>query len=665
MLSKKTKLFIILAIFLTILAFILSVKELPVFTRLDNILHDMFFSNSIKKTKGDDKIVIIDIDEKSLKALGQWPWDRDVLACLNDKLKEAKVIGYDIYFAEPDNRGEISIFMSDKQFNNLNIKKLKNCKRYKNPDLAFANSLSKTPSILAYALSLGNYKNDDVKAQSPVTNQNISTENIDISLLEKGKNITGNIDILSENSYASGFVNSYSYLDSVIRQAFMLIYYDDGAFKELLPSLSLAMYAKYLNTDDISVYKDEFSYINIKVNNEIIPLNEQALMGIYFSGKSPNYKYISAIDVIDENIDLSFFKDKLVLIGTSTIGLNDIRSNPLDENLPGVEIHANVLDNMINKTFLKPLHYAYEINFLQMLICIVLSLVFMSFKNIFSQVLLIMTLICTILFLHYYLLIYEHILLTTFDVLFIILLCYFSATTINFFLENKQKEFIKSKLERKVSKNVAEALINTDANVFSTSKKEISIFFSDIRNFTSISEQMQTEELINLLNLYMTKMSDIILQNDGTIDKYIGDAIMAYFNAPNSIDYHADAALSSAILQIKALDKLNKELINKPYINIGIGINTGICIVGEMGSLQRSDYTCIGDSVNIASRIESMCKNYKANILISEETKNALKDSLKYELVFVDEIKLKGKQNSTKLYKCLGFKGENLNLYKD
>lgn len=665
MLSKKTKLFIILAIFLTILAFILSVKELPVFTRLDNILHDMFFSNSIKKTKGDDKIVIIDIDEKSLKALGQWPWDRDVLACLNDKLKEAKVIGYDIYFAEPDNRGEISIFMSDKQFNNLNIKKLKNCKRYKNPDLAFANSLSKTPSILAYALSLGNYKNDDVKAQSPVTNQNISTENIDISLLEKGKNITGNIDILSENSYASGFVNSYSYLDSVIRQAFMLIYYDDGAFKELLPSLSLAMYAKYLNTDDISVYKDEFSYINIKVNNEIIPLNEQALMGIYFSGKSPNYKYISAIDVIDENIDLSFFKDKLVLIGTSTIGLNDIRSNPLDENLPGVEIHANVLDNMINKTFLKPLHYAYEINFLQMLICIVLSLVFMSFKNIFSQVLLIMTLICTILFLHYYLLIYEHILLTTFDVLFIILLCYFSATTINFFLENKQKEFIKSKLERKVSKNVAEALINTDANVFSTSKKEISIFFSDIRNFTSISEQMQTEELINLLNLYMTKMSDIILQNDGTIDKYIGDAIMAYFNAPNSIDYHADAALSSAILQIKTLDKLNKELINKPYINIGIGINTGICIVGEMGSLQRSDYTCIGDSVNIASRIESMCKNYKANILISEETKNALKDSLKYELVFVDEIKLKGKQNSTKLYKCLGFKGENLNLYKD
>ncbi len=653
-----------------IFSFFICIKEYSLIKRLDNLTHDVFFRVNAYLSgniKGDDRIKIIDIDEKSLAALGQWPWDRDILACLVYKLNLASVVGFDIYFAENDKRGNMTKGMDDSSFSTLNIPKYNFCERTQDTDKAFALALSKTNSVLAYAVNLGSYINDTEKKLAPLSNQSIIEDNIDYSFLQHGKNITASIEELSDNAYANGFVNSYSHLDNVIRSAFMMMYYDDGQFKQLLPSLGLSMYAKYKNVDNIKAIGDGLSHINLFIDeNKPIVLSQQALLGLFFKGYHPHYQYISAIDVLNGSVNEEFFKNKIVLIGTSVVGLNDIRSNALDENLPGVEIHANAIDNLLNHDFLILPRYLAEITFASLIAIIVLSIVFMYIKSIFLQVICNFLLIGFILIGHYYILINDRFVLNTFELVLVSILMSIFGLIINFFLEAKQKELIKLKLEKKVSKSVAEQLINTDNNVFSTTKREISVFFSDIRDFTTISENMDAADLVEFLNTYMTPMSDIIFKYNGTVDKYIGDAVMAYFNAPNDLENHADCALQAAIEQIKALKLLNEDWGKKglPYINIGIGINTGECIVGEMGSLSRSDYTCIGDGVNTASRVESSCKNYKANILISEQTKNALVDENLYELILVDEIKLKGKNEFTRLYKCLGYKGENLSLWK-
>lgn len=655
---------------MSIFSFMICINSYPLITRLDNITNDMFFRFNAylnSHAKGDDRIKIIDIDEKSLAALGQWPWDRDIMACLAYKLKEAKVTGYDIYFAEKDKRGEITKNINDEIFNTLNVKKYDFCKREKDTDKAFSDALANTNSVLAYAVNIGSYINETHKKLAPLSNQSILEENINYSFLEHGKNITASIFELSDNAYANGFVNSYSYLDSVIRSAFMMIFYDDGQFKQLLPSLSLAMFAKYKGVDDIKAIGDSFSNIHVFLeDNEYMLLNPHALIGVNFKGKTPHYEYISAIDVLDGTISPEYFKDKLVLIGTSVVGLNDIRSNPLDENLPGVEIHANVLDNLLNNDFLITPNLSTEITLISLIAIIILSVIFMHFKSVLVQVLCHAFLLVSIIVGHFYVIVYKRYVIDTFELILVLVMMAAIGLIINFFLETRQKEMIKNKLEKKVSKSVAEQLINSGNNAFSTSKRNISVFFSDIRDFTTISENMDAADLVQFLNTYMTPMSDIIFKYNGTVDKYIGDAVMAYFNAPNDLEYHADAALQAAIEQIQALVELNKIWSAKglPYINIGIGINTGECIVGEMGSLARSDYTCIGDGVNTASRVESSCKNYKANILISHNTLAALKDPSIYELELVDELKLKGKDEATKLYKCTGYKGDNLTLWR-
>ena len=226
---------------------------------------------------------------------------------------------------------------------------------------------------------------------------------------------------------------------------------------------------------------------------------------------------------------------------------------------------------------------------------------------------------------------------------------------IEYFYEIKRKEEIKNKFASKVSKNVMEELIkDLDNNKLQAQNKEVSIFFSDIRGFTNISEKIDKPDLlVKYLNQYMTPMSEIIIKNNGTIDKYIGDSIMAYWNAPFNIDNHADKAVISALEQLEELKKLNIILkdLDQPKIDIGIGITTGIVTVGEIGSVGRSDYTIIGDNVNLGSRIESLCKFYGCQLIISENTKEHLKE--KYIFRYLDFIKVKGKDIPIKIWEVI------------
>ena len=240
-------------------------------------------------------------------------------------------------------------------------------------------------------------------------------------------------------------------------------------------------------------------------------------------------------------------------------------------------------------------------------------------------------------------------------VLLTIITSFMVTILINYFYSIKKEETIRAKFALKVSKDVMNDLLsNADLSKFKATKREISVFFSDIRNFTTIAEQMNdSAKLISYLNSYLEPMSNIIIRHKGTIDKYIGDSIMAYYNAPLTIDNHADMAVISALEQIKELEILNQNLKkdNLPIIKIGIGINTGKAVIGEIGSHLRSDYTTIGDTVNIASRLESLSKTYGSIINITNYTKEQLKNN--YTIRFVDKVQVKGKSKAIEVWEVI------------
>ena len=293
--------------------------------------------------------------------------------------------------------------------------------------------------------------------------------------------------------------------------------------------------------------------------------------------------------------------------------------------------------------------------FILIVLLIILITSLLIFFQAFIAIILSLTLFVSYIYGIYWLFIEYRFIISNLYPLAAMLMAFFLTMSINYLFESRQKEFIKRKFSQKVSATVVEDIIkNPSLITLEGHEKEVSLFFSDIRGFTSISESFQSPKmLISYLNRYMTPMTDIIIKNHGTVDKYIGDAIMAYWNAPKSIKNHQDYALQSAIEQLNSLDAMN-EMFHKdalPDIKIGIGLHSGVVTVGEMGSLDRSDYTVIGDNVNLASRLEGLCKFYGVTLIISDVFKNALQKH--YLFRELDTVRVKGKEHAITIYEVL------------
>jgi len=638
---KKKLILFFVTIFLLLFFLILYIKYPTIFLQFENKINDIYFITRGEK-KADKSIVIVDIDEKSLKELGQWPWSRNKIAKIITNITNAGagIIGLDILFAEPDNSSPKTILSK------LGIKK-KNIEDY---DAILAETIKKTPTVVGYVFSL---KNDGIQPKF--------APNLDAVIIEKNKpkhsyiikayRAILNIPLIQKNANANGYFNTIPDNDGVVRSIPMLIKYKNN----LYPSLSLEMIRNAMQTKFITLNYENNSITSISIGNITIPTDIYGRMSINYSGPQKKYKYISAADVYYNKINKSLFKNKFVLIGTSAAGLLDLRSTPFDAAYPGVEVHANALDNMINQNFISTPIWASSADLASMIVIgfIVFGLLFIP--NIFLSIASLVILNIVFLYLHYYLMFSKGIILNTLFPMLYMNILFFTGTTINLFYENRQKKLIKSKFAKKVSSAVVEELLK-DKRTSMEEEREITIFFSDIRDFTRISEQIgSAKELITLLNDYMTPMVDIITKHNGTVDKFIGDAIMAYWNAPVNVELHADTALEASIEQIIALKKLNDQffLRKRPHIDIGIGLNSGKSIVGEMGSLGRSDYTCIGDAVNLASRSEGLCKLYGAKIVLTQFTKELLRKK-GYLLRELDIVKVKGKSKAVKVYECMG-----------
>lgn len=586
-----------------------------------------------------DKVVIVDIDEKSLKQYGQWPWSRDLVSKLIYKISNAGagIIGLDIVFAEEDRTSPHRLIS---KFAGVS-------KDLPNYDEILADCFAKTPVIGGYMFTFEKTDEQD----TPMIPAVFIEHGINDTSLLQPSGVVLNTPVLQNSLYSSGFFNNTPDEGGMIRHIPLIMKYDGVIY----PSLALEMVRVYSQSKKVDIIGDESGVKRIEFGDFNIPTDHAGRLVVNFRGAKKYFKYISAADILNNQFDPKELQNKFVLVGTSAVGLFDLRSIPFDNAIAGVEVHANAIDNILQQDFL----YRPSVAVVYDLI-IIWSIVFglmLLFSYIKSWIIIpVATLVLYGLFKIFFISIFQYGLVL--NLLFPIMafsLTLILSVAIDYIMASRQKEEVKRLLGKKVSPAIMDYLIaHSREDLVASRELEATIFFSDIRSFTTISEKIGSpDKVIHMLNAYMTPMVENIVSHKGTVDKFIGDAIMAYWNAPVVIEDHADKAVTSAIEQIEMLPKVN-EMIKPLYdveIAIGIGIHTGVVTAGDMGSFGRSDYTIIGDNVNLASRLEGLTKQYAAQILITHATYSQLKGN--YKIRPIDLVEVKGKHEAVEIYEVI------------
>ena len=634
---KQVFIYFITLFILFMISSITYIKYPYVYSSIDEKLTSYFLKLKTP-ANASKQITIIDIDTKSIDLLGQWPFSRDIISQTIYNLTNAGagIIGFDVVFANED------------RLSPHNMAKVLNLEgKYINYDKLFADALLETPVILGYYFDMMKENN----ASAPIHRADISINGEKkLNYFNHAKGVINNINILKQSAYSSGFFNLTNINNGVVNKAPLLIEFENN----LYPSLVFEMLRIASSSESILVHNSSLGTIGIELNNLTIPTDNRAQIKLNFRGPAFTYKYISFMDIYANNFDKKDIEGRFVLIGSSDIGLNDLVPTLYETSMPGVEVHATAIDNILNSDFFFTPIDSHTYGLLAIFFStIILGIILYFTSPVYSLIVFLFSLF-GILYINYRLIFQEHIIINYSVPIISLFITTGMYALSSYYYENIQRKKVFSRLSSKVSPEVARELLNSNEDVLSATKKDVTILFSDIRNFTRLSENIKDPlKLINILNKYMEPMVESITKHNGTIDKFIGDAVMAYWNAPLNMKNHADLAVESALEQIKKLKELNIEL-KKEFgitLEIGIGINSGECIVGEMGSSGRSDYTLIGDNVNLASRVEGLTKQYDAKIIITEHTRKLLVKN--YNIRELDTVRVKGKETKTIIYEIL------------
>lgn len=578
-----------------------------------------------QSSKAPDGVVIVAIDNRSVHQIGRWPWDRTILARLIDQLHSAKLVAVDIVFAEPQNP---------------------------QADTILAKAISNHGRVIAGFFS----RND--------TNITLSAEALDELSISEYRGYTLSGDGLGVSSMPALDVNVPPILSSPLASAPFNASPDrDGLYRNYpIGSLyhglffcNLALQSwRYATQKEITMTISPQRIETLSEGNRTFtPINGQALALNYYDNSS--IKVISAIDIL-EGRNLEAIKDKVVFLGVTEMGIYDMRPTPVSSVTPGTWLHYTAYGNMIDGSFLRQIPNASMIGS-GLLGLVAFGLFWFSrFRYRFYAYL-------SLSIGWFAISIWFYLTQQTLIPLFYPLVTLLSAIIANesiahIFAEARMKELRKA-FSNYVSPEILELITaNPDRLQLGGEKKEITILFSDIRNFTSLSETMSPDKLLALLNEFLGPMTEEVLKHGGMLDKYIGDAIMALYNVPLDQHNHEDAAASSALALMDVLYSINQKL--NLDLDIGIGIHTGHAVIGNVGSQSRFDYTAVGDSVNLASRLEGLTKMYNAHIIISENT--AVNLSSQFVTRPLDKVKVKGKNNAVLIYELLKATKENKSI---
>jgi len=622
------------------------------------------------------EVALVAIDEKSLDELGRWPWPRVRMAQLLDALVkyEAKVVGFDIVWAEPDENSELKSLSALKQkMNELKLtnrdleKYLSQAIQKADTDRTLADSLARSRrAVLGYFFHF--FTKEDLpkeKKQLPKDLPPLSTYNwvkyssqaaAKVPLFE-ATYAEVNIPVIAEAAEGAGYFNIFPDRDGTVRWIPLVIKYQDKHYC----ALSLAVLQKFLNNSPLVLRLAEFGVEEIRLGDLFIPTNEEGRMLINYRGPQKTFPHYSATDVIHGRVPVNAFRGKIVLVGATAMGIYDIRVTPFDHVFPGLEVHANVIDTILKQQFLYRPNWVTLFDLLAIIVLgLILGIILPKVKALWGA------LIGISLFFAFFLTSHQlfqkqGIWVNQTYPLFNLVLTYLMITGYRYMTEERERKKVRGAFQYYLNASVVEQMLKDPEKLkLGGEKKDLTVLFSDIRGFTSISEHMTPERLVKFLNEYLTKMTDIVFKYDGLLDKYMGDAIMAIWGAPLDQSDHPLRACYTALEMVEELRLLQQRWATEgmPRMNIGIGINAGPMVVGNMGSERRFDYTVMGDSVNLGSRLEGLNKLYGTNIIISEMTYERVREEiLGREL---DLVRVKGKDQPVKIYELLSRRAKTL-----
>ena len=637
--------------FAIILAFFPLLNPLGVFTDLRLTSFDTFQALFPRVTLEDDPVIVIDIDDESLNRLGQWPWSRNALASLTDKTQLSAVTGFDIVFAEPDRTGSKELQEMYKQEPEL----VRILEKTADHDETFASSIKDHGTV--------------VLGLAPNNNKTIYYDNQKFGLVTQGddakqfvpqyKGLQKNIALLEDASAGLGSM-SIGNNDSIVRTIPTFETIND----KLIPSFPLELVRvaigastyqiKASNASSEEAFGEATGINHVKLGGLVMPTNPDGSLWIYPT-PSKNLNIIPAWKVLNDEYDSSYFEGKITIVGTSASGLFDLRSNAIEQNVPGVTIVAQFVQQIFSNTFLKRPDWLLGLEFLAGLVISVLMTIVIQRNGPVGGLAVFALGNGSVVYASYYFFINHQYLVDPISPLVICLVAYLVITFFNFLFTELERSKVRTAFSQYLAPAMVEKLAqSSESLVLGGERKEMTFLFSDIRGFTAISEKYQKdpEGLTDLINQVLTVLSNEILATEGTIDKYMGDCIMAFWNAPTDQPDHRDRALQAAFAMQKALTNLNLDLerSEQDTLSVGIGINSGQCIVGNMGSEDRFDYTVLGDAVNLASRLEGQCSHYGFEMILGEETAKSLQG---HQIVELDLLAVKGKTEPVKIYTAL------------
>ena len=611
----------------------------------------------------DERIVIIDIDEKSLQAQGRWPWGRNKLADLVNILFDdyhIQVLGFDMVFAEKDESSGLkhleaiqSQYLStDPELGQALGQAVETLRPTLDFDALFANSLKNRNVVLGYVFS-----HDVASVGSGALPQaSFDSSHFKAKPIQwvTESSFSANLADFQANSQTGGYFNINPDADGMMRRVPMLVQYDHKIYQSL--SLAVAGAALGVNhieagfAEGLGVGKRYAGLEWLKLGQQRIPVDKEVAALIPYRGPQGSFHYISATDVLTRHVAPALLKDKIVLVGTTAAGLLDLRATPVQNVYAGVEIHANMIAGILDNNIKEQPAYTVGAETVLLMAVGLLLIIGLPLLNPFKATLL--TLAVTALTIMLNLLAWQqaNLVLPLASVLLLIATIYFINMTYGFFVESRGKRQLAHLFGQYVPPELVDEMAeHPDAISLEGENREMTVLFSDVRGFTHISEGLDPKALGQLMNDLLTPMTQVIHQHRGTIDKYMGDAVMAFWGAPLPDQHHAKHALQAAIGMIHALEKLQMDFANKglPPIHIGVGINTGLMVVGNMGSAFRMAYTVMGDAVNLGSRLESLTKIYNVPIIVSEFTVRQVPE---FAFRPLDWVRVKGRDKPVVIY---------------
>lgn len=601
-------------------------------------------------------VTIVDIDEKSLAdpRLGQWPWPRTRVADIIGNLTRlgAVVIAFDAVFSEPD---RLNPDIAADTFRDLDEATREKLRALPSNDRVLADAIKQARVVLGE--SGGPNVHADLDKNLPVTGFAMRGEDPQ-RFMYQFAGLLRNVQVLEDAAAGRGLFTIRPERDGIVRRVPMIMI----AQGVMMPSLTFEILRVASGSGTILIKTDEVGIQSVGVQGFQIPTDLNGQLWVHYSRRDPSI-YVSAVDVLDGRVPPDKISGKLVLIGTSSTGLNDIKTTPVSPAMPGVEIHAQVLESALTGAVVAQPNYA--IGF-ELFGALLLGLLVIVFAPMFGPTTLVGVgaLFATLLIGTSWYFYTQHRLLIDFTYpLASTTAIYLTLIFASFVREQKQRRQIRSAFGQYLSPALIEQLAQSPEKlVLGGEEREMTIMFSDVRGFTTISESYKHDPqgLTALMNRFLTPLTNAILDRKGTIDKYMGDAIMAFWNAPLDDKEHEINACEAAIDMLERIDELNKlreqeaEEGGHAYIplNVGVGLNTGVCVVGNMGSNLRFDYSVLGDSVNLASRLEGQSKEYGFPIIVGSKTALAVKD--RFAILELDFIMVKGKKEPEVIYAIAG-----------